>query len=438
MSRTLIVGGGLSGLVCARALQSRGADVTVLESRQTPGGVVETEERGGYLLEWGPNTVAPTPDLMRLIEDLGISGEVVRADPLTPRYLEDRGALHPAPMSPGGFLASRLLSTRGKLRLLAEPLVRRGGSEGESVRDFLARRMGAEVARLADAFVSGVFAGDARQLAAAAAFPRLVELERRHGGILRGLLASRSAGAHRAAPRGLLSFRRGMATLPRALGAALGERLKAGTTVTEVRRERGSWVVRHNAGEAASERLVLALPARDAASMLRQLAPTAADALEAIPHPPLAVLHVAYPHASLARAPAGFGHLVVPQPGRRILGAVWSSSLFPGRAPDGEVLLCVFLGGARDPAAASLSDAELLRIAASDLRGPLRARNGPSLVAVRRYPRSIPQYDAGHIARIAAVEAAQRALPGLLLIGNYRGGVSVGDVIASAQRAAAV
>jgi len=221
-----------------------------------------------------------------------------------------------------------------------------------------------------------------------------------------------------------------------ALAAALGERLVPNAAVEGVARERGSWVVRHSGGVTTAGALVVAVPAGDAARLVRPLASGAADALEAISHPPLAVVHLSFPIAAFRRPPEGFGHLVVPREGRRVLGAVWPSSLFPGRAPEGKALFCAFVGGSRDPAAPSLSDAALFAIAASDLRDSLGATAAPALVAVRRYARSIPQYTGGHGARIAAIAGAERALPGLRLIGSYRGGVSVGDVVESAQRAA--
>lgn len=437
MSLTAVVGGGLSGLVYAYTLMRHGTEVVLLESAAFPGGVVQSEERGGYLLEWGPNTVRPTPAIWRLTEELGISGDALRADARAPRYVDYRGALHRVPMSPGALPGTRILTTRGKLRLLAEPFIPRGGDAAESVRGFIARRLGREVSdRLAEPFVAGIFAGDAGELEAAAALPRLVELERTHGSLLRGVLASRRRSPSARSPRGLLSFRRGMATLPRALGATLGARLRTGKFVTGLKRARDGWRVSHSAGETVCGRVVLALPAYEAAGLVRAVSAEAADALSRIPYPPLAVLHVSYPANAFKRPLAGFGHLVVPQRERRILGAVWSSALFPGRAPPGQVLLTVFVGGARDPHAPSASEEALLQIAARDLSRALRTKSDPELIALRRYERSIPQYVGGHLERISILEETEARLPSLTFIGNYRGGVSVGDVVDSAERAA--
>jgi oxygen-dependent protoporphyrinogen oxidase len=168
--------------------------------------------------------------------------------------------------------------------------------------------------------------------------------------------------------------------------------------------------------------------------VLRSFAPEAADALAGIPHPFLAVVHLGVSLSSLPGPLHGFGHLVVPQAGRRILGAVWSSSLFSGRAPEGQALVTVFLGGARDPDAAALSDGELAAIAAREIAATLGARQEPRLVSITRYSRSIPQYTAGHGARMKTLEQAEARWPGLTFLGNYRGGVAVGDVVGQAIR----
>jgi oxygen-dependent protoporphyrinogen oxidase len=173
---------------------------------------------------------------------------------------------------------------------------------------------------------------------------------------------------------------------------------------------------------------VVATSATEAARIVRPVAPAAAEALEAIYHPPLAVLHLSWPASAFPRPLVGFGQLVVPQPGRRILGAVWSSSLFRDRAPEGQTLLTAFAGGTRDPGAAELSDEELASFAARDIASALGVRGDPRVVSVMRHPHALPQYEFGHEGRIAALASAEKDLPGLVFLGNYRGGISVGDV----------
>jgi oxygen-dependent protoporphyrinogen oxidase len=428
---TAVVGGGLSGLVRARALAARGEQVLLFEESLDPGGVVRTEKRDGYLLELGPNTVRPTPELWSLVCELGLEPEALLADPRIPRFIDFGGRLHAAPMSPVSLVGTKLLSGRGKLRLLAEPFVRRGNPAAETVEEFFIRRLGPEVAgRLVAPFVSGIWAGRADRLAIAQAFPFLTRWEAESGSIVRGgfsAMRSRPKNAPRG-KRGLLSFREGMGTLPRRLADELGPRAHFGRRVDSIARSGDGWTLSAAGQEVRADRVCVAAPAREAARIVDAIAPAAAEALRAIPHAPLVVLHA----TTAARRPLkGFGHLVAPGPGRRILGAIWSSNLFPGRAPEGKALFTVFLGGVGDPAAVELSDGALVDAASRDfaavgLPQPLEA------VRVTRYSGAIPQYDLRHGARMDALAQAERDSPGVSFIGSYRGGVAVGDVVRSA------
>lgn len=429
---TAVVGAGLSGLVRARSLVARGEDVVVLEESERAGGVVRSERHDGYLLELGPNTVRPTPEIWALVEELGLAGEVLLADARLPRYVDFGGRLHALPMSPGAFLRTALLSARGKLGVLREPFVRRGDSSKESVRSFFSRRFGPEVAdRLVEPFVSGIWAGTSNELSAAHAFPDLVRAEAESGSVIRGGVATLSRRERaEGSRRGLLSFVSGLGALPRRLAEELGPRVRFRTRVESIRRRGNGWLLGAGGEEIEADAVCLATPARDAARLLENLDTEAAAALESVPHPSLVVLHVGL-RGPIPRR--GFGYLVVPQPGRRILGAVWSSNLFPGRAPDGDSLLTVFLGGARDPSAIDLSDADLLAAASRDLDAALGLRTALAPIRVTRYPRAIPQYDLRHGERLARLARAEGALPGLTLLGNFRGGVSVGDVVRNAR-----
>lgn len=430
--KTAVVGAGLSGLVRARSLAARGHEVVVLEETSRPGGVVRSQKLGGYLLELGPNTVRPTPELWALVEEIGLAEEALFADARLPRYVDFGGRLHALPMSPGALVGTKLLSPRGKLRLLREPFVPRGDPSAESVHAFFRRRLGAEVAdRLVEPFVSGIWAGRSDELSAAYAFPSLVRAETESGSLTRGGIAAlRRPRPARRPPRGLLSFREGLETLPLRLAAELGSRVRLATRVESMRRDGNRWVLSVRGEDVRAEAVCLATPARDAARLLKDLHPEAAAALDAVPQPPLVVLHLSW------KGPIpvpGFGHLVVPQPGRRILGAVWSSNLFPGRAPAGSSLVTIFLGGARDRAALDLTDEEILAVAKRDLDAVLPARPAAAPILITRYARALPQYDFAHGELLAKLSNAEGQFPGLSLLGNYRGGVSVGDVVRSAS-----
>ncbi|HSS45776.1 MAG TPA: protoporphyrinogen oxidase [Thermoanaerobaculia bacterium] len=434
MSRTIVVGAGLSGLVRAYRLLRAGQDVLLLEASDRAGGVVRSEEVDGFLLELGPNTVRPTPEIWSLLAELGLQDQALLSDPRAPRYIDFGGRLHPLPMSPRALLRTSLLSTRGKLRLAAEPFIKRAENSAESVRSFVARRLGPEVAeRLVEPFVSGIFAGDGSRLSASACFPKLALWEREDGSLARGAIRDRRRARGQGPPvRGLLSFREGLDTLPRALGKRLGKSLKTQTRVDEIVRVDDSWVIGGSGEEFPASRVIVATPARQAARLVEPFAPQAASALSTIPHPPLAVLHLAWPVSAFPKEPQGFGHLVVPGPERRILGAVYSSSLFEGRAPRGQVLLTVFAGGARDPETPGASDAELVEIVSRDLAAALGVRGAPRILRVTRYAGVLPQYDFQHESRMRVLAQAEERWRGLSFLGNYRGGVSVGDVVRNA------
>jgi oxygen-dependent protoporphyrinogen oxidase len=422
----LIVGGGLSGLVRAHELKKKGVDVRVVESASQPGGVMRTIRKDGFLLELGPNTVRPTPGILSLCREVGLEAEMRLSDPRLPRYVEIGGTLRKLPFG--------VLSPGTMLRAIAEIAIPgRQGSGEESLFEFIRRRFGRRIAEdLLEPFVSGIFAGDARKLSAAAAFPKLVEWERSHGSVLRGMISSRPGGPKTEKVRGLLSFREGLSTLPLALARALGDRFLAGVRLENLERGADGWRAATASSALIADRVVLAVPAAEAARLCRPFAPEAASALDAIPSPPLVVAHCAWPRAKVGHPLVGFGYLVKPAEGRRILGAVWSSALFAGRAPEGKVLLTIFLGGRRKPEGAEIPDEGLAAAIDSETRSSLATREAPEIVHVQRYDRAIPQYEAGHAERIERLAQAERAWPGLRLIGNYRGGISVGDVAANA------
>lgn len=424
---TIVVGGGLSGLVRARTLAEAGEDVLLLEKGAEPGGVVRTVQQEGFRLELGPNTVRPTETLVALARELGIEGEMVFADPKLPRFIETGGRLRKIPFP--------ALSPATLIRAAAEPLLpRRRDSGEESAYDFVARRFGTGIARYAlEPFVSGIYAGDARLLSAEAAFPKIVAAEREHGSVVRGLIASRRKTKPRAPlPKGLLSFRRGLAELPRALAARLGARFRAGVDVERIERSGGEWRVFAGGETLPADSVVLAGSAGSAARIVANVAPEASRALAGMAAPPLCVAHCAWPADAFARPVSGFGHLLVPTVGESVLGAVWSSALFPDRAPSGTILITYFLGGRRNPDAAARDDSAIAAAVDADARRALGARVPTRLVRTTRYAAAIPQYEAGHLARLEALSAAERDLPGLVFLGNYRGGISVGDVVDNA------
>jgi oxygen-dependent protoporphyrinogen oxidase len=467
----IVIGAGISGLVCAYRLKKLGVDVALIEKSDRVGGVIQSERIDGYLIERGPNSSQGTDELVALVDELGITDELVEGDPKAPAYVYFGGRLHAVPSGPGGFLRSKLLSLSGKLRILIEPFVRvRPAGAEESVASFSRRRIGREAAdRMVAPFVSGIFAGDAEQLSVQAAFPRLADLETGYGGLFRGMFAKArearrarkdaSAVHDKAAPtrRRLCSFRGGMAFLPATLASNLGEDLLTGCgqlriehcgsqiketlPQSEIRdpKSKGFSVEFERAGnhhQLTCDHLVVATPANAASTLIASISGELSRLLGQISYPPLAIVSLAYLESAIATPLDGFGFLVPPVEQMNILGCVWSSSLFKDRAPEGEALITVFIGGARNPDLARLADAELVATAHGELQKVLGISSEPQAVAITRYERSIPQYNLGHFARVKEIERLLGDLSGVRLVGNYLHGVSTGDCIKEADRVA--
>jgi oxygen-dependent protoporphyrinogen oxidase len=346
-------------------------------------------------------------------------------------------------MGAGSSVSTPLLSARGKLRILAEPFVGRPKSDREeSIAEFVTRRFGREVHDVfVSSFVSGIYAGDTSLLSAEAVFPKLVELERDHGGIVRGAFAAmrkRRDGAQPAPkkrrPMTVASFATGLGRLPEALAEALGGRVQLETPVERVTRREDGFVVATAGGEVECRDLVVAAPAHEAAALLAPLSPRLVDLLRSIEYPPLASVAVAFPRDCVDFGAEGFGFLVPRSTGLRTLGAIFTSSLFEGRAPEGWVSFTCFIGGATDPRAVDLPDDALIARVADDLGRTVNARGEPRVLSITRWMRAIPQYTIGHVARVAEIEA-EAARAGVTLIGNYLHGVSVGDCVAAATKA---
>jgi oxygen-dependent protoporphyrinogen oxidase len=441
----VIVGAGISGLVTAFSLQQHGLTVEVLDSNGRAGGVIGTMHRDGALYEMGPNSALDTtPQIDVLLDALGIRGERVDANAVAAtRYIVRDGKLMALPTSPAAFLGTSAFTLGAKFRLWREPFVPPAPPDvEESIAAFVRRRLGTEFLDYAiDPFVAGVYAGDPERISVSAAFPRLHALEQRYGSLIKGQFQGarerRRAAGTAANTAGSFSFRNGMQTLTDALAQTV-TRIATDVTVTRVERAAdGTWTIAGTRdGEPVVRRarsVVLAVPAYVAATLVRDIAPEAAQGLEAIPYAPIAVVAAVYRRADITNPLAGFGFLVPRRERRKILGCLFSSSMFEGRAPEGSVLLTTFLGGSREPALSSAPDSEITAIVADELGALLGAHAGPTSSAITRWTHAIPQYNVGHAGRLRPAEEAERSLPGLHFCANYRGGVSVGDRIKSSR-----
>ena len=436
--KVVVVGAGIAGLAAAHYLRKRGLEVEILEREAVAGGSVRSALRDErYLVEFGPNAfLASAEPIQKLARELSIDPLIVGSDELSRhRYIHRGGRTHQLPAGPLSFLRSGLLSPLGKARLMAEPFVRSSSAPGETLAAFVKRRAGAEVLdALVDPFVSGVWAGDAGELEVASVFPKIVEVERECGSVLRGM--KKLAGGVR--KRGLLSFRWGMGTLTARLEEELRSRLRLGARVQGLARtgaDSRRWRVKLADASAAvdADAVLVAAPAHAAAKLLLPHDAKLFPALAAIPYASLAVVHTAHREADVPTKPDGFGVLIPRSEGIRMLGTIFSSAIFPGRCPRGEVLLTNFIGGATDAGLVDLADEEVVGEVRAGLRATMGIEQAPKFVAFKRWGQAIPQYTVGHRDRIATIREQLAGHPGLFLTGAYFDGVSVSDTIAHAR-----
>jgi oxygen-dependent protoporphyrinogen oxidase len=440
MKRATILGAGISGLTCAWHLKRSGWEVSVLEAGDRVGGSILTHRQGPYLAEAGPNTLMLNDRRVQTwIHDLGLDDELVIANPQArKRFLASGGAFHPVPMSPLSLISTPLLSGKAKRRLLAEPFIRppRDYPEDESLADFVRRRLGPEVLEnMVQPVVSGIFAGDPERLSVAGAFPLLPELERTGGSLIRGMLKRKKS--PQAVPRQMISFQGGLQCLPDAITRDLGPAIETGCRVEALTpNEKGDWsVVYRRDGEEKSLQgpLITAVPAHVLSGLpWPEDLSGALQPLDEIVHPPLLSITSAYKREDVPHPLDGFGGLIPASEKQPLLGVLFISTLFPGRCPADEVLLTMFLGGRLSPDQASGSESEVLMRCSGVLQRYLGIEAKPVFTQCHHWAHSIPQPERGHHDRLKTLETLESDYPGLHFLGNYRGGVSLGQCLISA------
>ena len=425
---------------CALALADRGHEVVVLEREAEPGGKVRSTRVGEWLVELGPAGILDNePATQTLLQRLNLSSLVVPSDDgARHRYLLRGTKLREVPVSPTRFITSSIMSLSAKWHVVREPKAPPAPSGvDETIAEFARRRLGDEIAEtIVEPMVTGVVAGDYARLSIASVFPKLVELEREHGSVLKGLIAAERARKADGTPRHamkLTTLKGGMGALTSALGAALGDRLRCGVDVQALERRGDGVVVRTATGPVEADRAVLALPPDDAARVMRQFDAPTADAYAAIPSPGVVAVALGYARSDVTHPLDGFGFLVARKERVRLLGSIWMTSTFPTaeQAPAGSVILRCMLGGTHDPGAVDLSDEELVGVARDGLRTAIGLTIAPRFQHVARWRRGIAQYEVGHATRVALIESRGPAL-GLYHTGAALRGVGVNDVIRDA------
>ncbi len=444
-----IVGAGISGLATAQAVLARKPDakITLFEADERVGGKVWTETSpDGYLCEGGVNGfLDKIPRTLELCRETGVVPLGADAS-AQKRYVYSHDELHKLPEKPPEFLKSRLLSVRGRLRVIYETIAGGTDIDDETLAQFATRRLGKEAyERLIDPMASGVFAGDASKLSLKSCFPRIHEIETEYGSLIRGLIklqikAKREGSKNTPGPGPggrLTSFDSGMSALTNSLAEQLGSRIRLSTPVRDISRSGKRYLLQLDNGVVEeSDVLVLAAPAHAQARMLQAMAPVLAGLLADIPYPALSVCCFGYRKSRVGQVLDGFGFLVPSKEQRAVLGTIVDSNVFTGRAPEDSILLRSMVGGARSSELALLPDEQLIDRVRSDLQDILGLKAEPDFIRIFRHERAIPQYIIGHAARLTAIEEHLQNHPGLVLTGNAFKGVSLNDCVVNAWKTA--
>jgi protoporphyrinogen/coproporphyrinogen III oxidase len=453
MKSIAVIGGGITGLTVAFRLQRQNLPVTLYEADARPGGVIQSVREQGYLAEFGPNTLLETsPKIGALINDLGLLDRRLYSDPRAEnRYLVRAGKTVRLPASPAGFIRTPLFSTRAKLCLLWEPFVRRAPADREeSVAQFVRRRLGQEFLDYAiNPMIAGVYAGDPERLSVQHAFPKLHALEQRYGSLILGQIFGARERKRRAEVSKQnakkISFDEGLQVLTDTLRIRLGAAVHLRCPVKALRQHDAAWSVTALGPEGEREHehaaVVYAGPAYRLAELeLQTDRPVSCAPLSEVRYPPVASVVLGFKRAEVAHPLDGFGMLIPEVEKFHILGTLFSSSLFPNRAPAGHVTLTSYVGGTRAPDLALGSAADLAELTVRDLRVLLGVSGQPTFQHCCLFPKAIPQYEVGYGRFKELMNSLETKAPGLFLAGNYRDGISLSDSLVSgwnvAERAA--
>ena len=467
-------------MTCAWRLRQRGVPVLLLERGPRFGGLIGTVRKNGFLFDVGPQSLLAIQPLAAVIEELGLSGKLLRADPRAPRYILSKGRLVRAPLSPPELIRTSLIGWHTKLRLLGEPFRwTRPPQDDESIAAFVRRKFGENLlANLAAPFVSGVYAGDPEKLSLRSCFPAVHRFEQQYGSVLRGAMKSRRHGHkdHKDSghPASLCNFKRGIPTLTEALTQKLEDSARTGAEVVTIHRRHPDSGGDNSGGPGGTDSggpggfgkfdgfditwttdnamtqqlqvlaVVLATPAGRAAKLLAAINPGFAEALLRIEYAPLAQVSSGYRLAQISarmdnRPLRGFGFLVPRTEGMRLLGTVFNSFLFPSRAPDAPEPMASFtsfIGGATDPDLPAQSEETIAATVRKEIASVLGIAGVPVAEHVSRWDRALPQYNLGHQRIVTALEDLCANTPGVFLTGNYLSGPAIGSCIEQAQSTA--
>lgn len=438
-----ILGAGISGLATAHWLEKEGFEVTILEQNDIPGGAMDTKFKDGFLIDFGPNSgLETTPKIKEIVTDVGLSDEMIYANEEgNIRYILKNNELIALPTTPVKFLKTKLFSTSAKIRLMKEPFVGKS-KDGyyQSIAEFVERRLGKEFLDNAiDPFVSGVFAGDPKNLSVKSAFPKLYRLEEVYGGLIKGMIKGakerkqRNEESKQSAK--MFSFKNGMQSFPKAIANKMNGNIFYNCSILNIVKENSKINIqidiKGKTGIITSDVLLSTIPSYRLSKLIDSLDSNLSKHLNEIYYPPVLVLYLGYEKGAINRKLDGFGFLIPSKENKDFLGAIWSSTIFENRAPKDKASFTLFIGGAREPNFSSSDVEERIKNVIREFQNIMGISSPPILKEKRFWPKAIPQYNLGYIEHENYFEKFEKENPGIFLSGNYRGGISVGDCIKS-------
>lgn len=444
--KIVILGAGISGLATAHWLCKEHLDFTILEKNPEAGGAMISRKESGYMVDYGPNSgLETTPLIKQIVDDIGLSDQMIYAGKQgNKRYILRNNTLHPLPLNPISFFKTKLFSGRGKLRIMAEPFIGKS-KDGyyQSMAQFVKRRLGQEFLDYAiNPFVAGVFAGNPEELSVKSAFPKLYRLEEVYGGLIKGMIKGAKERKQRAEQSKqsarMFSFINGMQTFPKTLAEKLKDRILYDAEITQITKKDNRYIVTYNqngkTSEIAADIIVSTLPAYAAAKLFNNLDNTLAEEhLLKIYYPPVQVLYLGYEKQDISQPLDGFGFLIPQKEKKSFLGAIWSSVIFQERTDENHAAFTLFVGGARSPELFKLDPEELKKNILKEFHEIMKITGQPVFMAEKMWNKAIPQYNVGYIEHERYFEKFEMENKGIILSGNYRGGISVGDCIKNSE-----
>lgn len=436
-NEVIILGGGISGLTTAWYLKKAGIPFMLFEKREKTGGSIYTKIKESSVFDFGPNTLRDrTGEIRNIAGELGLEEDILEiSEAFKTRYIVRYGEPQALKPSLGSVISTKLLSGKGKLRVLAEPFISKGPEEDESVGDFLTRRIGKEATDyLADPIFSGIYAGDIYRMSKKEILSKQAELEQEFGSMVWGAIRSKKEKkdeAHSVKPM-VLTFKKGLQQFTDAITKSLEDHIRF-DTVTGLKKSDKGFTIDTTEGHFLAQKVISCIPAYALAEIMTGFDAELVEKLKEIDYPPMISTHLLFNKEVFDNDKTGFGFLIPRRENIRLLGAIWKTSLFPELTKEGKYQFTLMTGGASDRDVIKEPLENIEQQIVSEFQQLMSIREQPEMVTSKVWEKAIPQYTVGYQSVRNAIQKAEDHNPGLHIGGNYRWGISVPDCVNGAK-----